>query len=168
MYEQAQMEHCKTLAPVRAVVASLLALCVCSGCGLIMIGGPVEERDLSSQDDAEENLKAIRAMLADQASRSSRSEENPSGISSSSSPSEATPSQTQPAAGPRPLSSSSSSVGQTDAPGKLPWTPTAPDRPAVPDRPVPAYTSPAPVGPDHSGSIRCAPDGMGGQRCVGR
>jgi hypothetical protein len=24
------------------------------------------------------------------------------------------------------------------------------------------------VGPDHSGAIRCAPDGLGGQRCVGR
>jgi hypothetical protein len=24
------------------------------------------------------------------------------------------------------------------------------------------------VGPDYSGSIRCVPDGMGGQRCLGR
>ena len=160
------MEHCKTLALTRIAVTSLLALCLYSGCGLIMVGEPVKKQDLSSQDDAEENLKAIRAILEDQASR--RPEEKPAGSSLQPSSSHQAPSLVQPPSGVRPVPSPSSSAGKPDVTAKLPWTPTAPDRPTVPDRAVPAYTIPAPVGPDYSGSIRCAPDGMGGQRCVGR
>jgi hypothetical protein len=152
---------------MRATVTSLLALCLCSGCGVIMVGDPVKKEDLSLQNDAEENLKAIRAMLDDQATRRAQEEKAPRPASHSM-PSEATSSLMQSPSGARPVPSPSSSVGQTDAAARLPWTPTAPDRPAVPDRPVPAYTTPAPVGPDYSGSIRCAPDGMGGQRCAGR
>jgi hypothetical protein len=156
---------------MRAVGIALLALSLASGCGVIMIGDPVQKQDLTSQDDAEENLKAIRAMLGDRATRGS--EEQPARPASEAPPGSSPSSSTQsplpvePASAP-PASSRSSSAGQADASAKLPWTPTASQRPAVPDRPVPAYTTPAPVGPDYSGSIRCAPDGMGGQRCVGR
>ena len=165
MYEQAWKEHCKHLELVRASAAALLALCLCFGCSLIMVGDPVKELDLSSEDNAEENLKAVRAMLANQAARSVP-EEQPSGLSVR--PSEVMPVPNEPTPGARPLPSPSSSAGMPDAPAKLPWRPSPPERPAVPDRPVPAYTTPAPVGPDYSGSIRCTPDGMGGQRCAGR
>jgi hypothetical protein len=143
-------------------MAALLAVCLLSGCGIIMIGDPVPHQDLSSQDDAEENLKAIRAMLADRASP--RPEEKLSGPFMKPAPPDAMPSLAEPSLAPP----SSSPAVPGNVPAKLPWTPTAPNRPTAPDRPVPAYTTPAPVGPDYSGSIRCAPDGMGGQRCVGR
>src|SRR5262249_47146496 len=149
---------------VRLLVISVLIVCLLSGCGIIMIGESVKEQDLSSQDDVEENLKAIRAMLADRASRGP--EEN--NLSPQPSIPDVAPSPVESSSGVRLAPTSSSSAGRADAPAKLPWTPTAPDRPTVPDRPVPSYTVPAPVGPDYSGSIRCAPDGMGGQRCVGR
>jgi len=160
------MEHAKILPPMRAAVTLLLALYLCSACGLIMVGEPVKKRDLSSEDDAEENLKAIRAMVADQASQ--RPEEKMSGASMQPASPDATPSLIEPASGRRPAPSPSSSAGRTEVPAKLPSSPPVPDRPATPDSPVPAYTIPAPVGPDYSGSIRCAPDGMGGQRCTGR
>jgi len=160
------MEHAKTLPPMRAAVTLLLALYLCSACGLIMVGEPVKKRDLSSEDDAEENLKAIRAMVADHASQ--RPEEKMSGTSMQPAPPDATPSLIEPASGRRPAPPPSSSAGRTEVPAKLPSSPPVPDRPATPDSPVPAYTIPAPVGPDYSGSIRCAPDGMGGQRCTGR
>ena len=149
-------------------LAAVLMCCLWSsgGCGLIMVGDPVQEMDLTSQDDTEENLKAIRAMLADQASR--RPEQKPAGSSLQPSSSDAAPSFVRPSSGLPPVPSPSSSAGKPDVTVRLPWTPTAPDRPATPDRPVPAYTIPAPVGPDYSGSIRCTPDGMGGQRCAGR
>jgi hypothetical protein len=114
-------------------------------------------------------------MLDDQAARRVEQPTHPgTEAPPSASPSVSTPSATSdglPSVEPssaRPAPSPSSSAGQSDVPAKLPWTPTAPQRSALPDRPVPAYTTPAPVGPDYSGSIRCAPDGMGGQRCVGR
>ncbi len=153
---------------MRVWIISLVVVCLFSGCGVIMIGEPVKEQDLSAMDDAEENLKAIRAMLADQATQRAE-RQRPSIPSLQPSSLEPTSSLTEPPSGlysaPSP---SSSSAGRADVSAKLPWTPTAPDRPAGPDRLVPAYTVPAPVGPDYSGSIRCAPDGMGGQRCAGR
>jgi hypothetical protein len=149
---------------MRVALTSLLMLCLYSGCGIIMIGEPVKEQDSSSQDDAEENLKAIRAMQADRASRRPE-EEN---LSPQPSPPDAEPSPVAPSSGFRLSPSPSSSAGRADVPAKLPWTPTAPQRPTSPDRPVPSYTVPAPVGPDYSGSVRCTPDGMGGQRCAGR
>jgi hypothetical protein len=151
---------------MQMAVIALLTLCLCAGCGLIMIGDPVEKQDLTTEDDAEENLKAIRAILADQA-RPDRRDKNAPAPSSVPSAADPATSLVEPA-GQRPVPSKSASAGQAEPPAKLPWTPPASERPAVPDRPVPAYTSPALVGPDHSGSIRCAPDGMGGQRCVGR
>jgi hypothetical protein len=143
---------------------AVLVVCLLSGCGIIMIGESVKQQDISEEDDAEENLKAIRAMQAEQASR--RLEER--NHSPQPAPPDAAPFQVEPSSGGRRAPSQSSSGGQADLPAKLPWTPTALTRLATPDRPVPAYTVPAPVGPDHSGSVRCAPDGMGGQRCVGR
>ena len=162
-----RQEH-SCVSPSTRLVTVLLVSCLLSGCGIIMVGEPVQKKDLSSEDDAEENLKAIRAMLADQAARTSRTDEKPYGVSPQPAPADVAPSQVDPAVGTRPLPSPSSSAGKPDVPAKLPWTPAAPERPGMPDRPVPAYTTPAPVGPDYSGSIRCAPDGMGGQRCVGR
>lgn len=149
--------------------AGLMALCLwLSGCGLIMVGPPVEENDITSRNNAEENLKAIRAMLVDQASRRASSVISPSALSPVPEPaSESEP--VEPHSTVAPLTPSSSfSTPSADPPVKLPWTPPSVSRPAPPDRSVPAYTVPAPVAPDYSGSIRCAPDGMGGQRCVGR
>ena len=151
---------------MRVAVIALLIVCLGSGCGLIMIGEPVKELDLASRDDAEENLKAIRAMLSDQAIR--RSEEKPSEAPRAPSSPDEPSSPGDAPAGLRPAPTPSSSLRRPNALATLPWTPSPPDRPAVLDRPVAAYTSPAPIGPDHSGSIRCTPDGMGGQRCLGR
>lgn len=149
-------------------LAAVLMCCLGSGggCGLIMVGDPVQEMDLTSQDDTEENLKAIRAMLADQESQ--RSDERLSDTSRQPTPPDAAPSLIEPSYGQRPAPSPSSSAGRTEAPAKLQSSPPVPVRPAMPDYPVPAYTIPAPVGPDYSGTIRCTPDGMGGQRCAGR
>jgi hypothetical protein len=152
---------------MRMFMTSLLVLCLLPGCELIMVGDPAKKQDLSTENDAEENLKAIRKMLDDQAGRSSAPAEK-SSLSTQPLPSEVGPAPTEPVVAPRPHPSPSSSTGMHDASAKLPWTPSPPERAMVPDRPVPAYTSPAPVGPDYSGSIRCAPDGMGGQRCLGR
>jgi hypothetical protein len=149
------------------VVLALGMLYLSYGCGLIMIGDPVEKQDRTTEDDAEENLKAIRAILDDQAA-------HPTAGEAQAPPASSLPSATDPASslaepsGQRPMPSLSSSPAHVDVPAKLPWSPTAPARPTGPDRPVPAYTIPAPVGPDYSGSIRCVPDGMGGQRCLGR
>ena len=148
----------------------IVTLCLLlSGCGLIMIGQQVEPLDLTSQDDGQENLKAIRTMLAEQARRPVPSVVKPSDPSQVSFP----PPESKPVSEPYSAvdvvtPSSSSSTGNADAPAKLPWTPPSISRPSHPDRSVPAYTIPAPVGPDYSGSIRCAPDGLGGQRCLGR
>ena len=175
--KQARMERFKTFVLMRMTVAAVLVLCVSSGCGLIMVGDPVQKQDISAQNDAEENLKAIRAILDEQAARRGERQTPPgtapppSASSSASTPS-ATPSDGQPLPvepfPARPTPSPSSAAAPSDVPAKLPWTPSAPLRPAVPDRQIPAYTTPAPVGPDYSGTIRCAPDGMGGQRCLGR
>jgi hypothetical protein len=155
--------------PMRVVVTSLWILCLWSGCGIIMVGEPVQELDISSEDDVEENLKAVRAILADQETRRTPSVPKPSPPSSRAAPA----SESGPAGDPlfHPTAAQSSSAivtGHLDAPAKLPWSPSPAQRPEVPDRPVPAYTVPAPVAPDYSGSVRCAPDGLGGQRCAGR
>jgi len=100
-------------------LAAVLMCCLGSGggCGLIMVGDPVQEMDLTSQDDAEENLKAIRAMLADQESQ--RSDERLSDTSRQPTPPAAAPSLIEPSYGQRPAPSPSSSVGRTEAPAKL-------------------------------------------------
>jgi hypothetical protein len=91
-------------------------LCLYSGCGIIMIGEPVKEQDSSSQDDAEENLKAIRAMLADRASR--RPEENT--LSPQPSLPDVAPSPVESSSGVRLAPTPSSSAGRADAPAKRP------------------------------------------------
>ena len=155
--------------PMRVFVTSLWILSLWSGCGIMMIGEPVQKLDVSSEDDTEENLKAIRAILADQESRKAPPVAKPSESSSRAAPYPESGPVSEPSFKPTPTPSSSSIVtGQLDAPAKLPWSPSPSEKPGPPDRPVPAYTVPAPVGPDYSGSIRCAPDGLGGQRCVGR
>lgn len=155
--------------PMRVLVTSLWILCLWSGCGIIMVGEPVQKLDISSQDDVEENLKAIRAILADQETRKAPSVAKPSHPSSRAAPASESGPVSEPLLPPTPAPSSSSIVaGHLDAPASLPWSPSPSQRPDSPDRPVPAYTVPAPVAPDYSGSIRCAPDGLGGQRCAGR
>lgn len=152
---------------MRVAAIALWSMCLASGCGLIMIGGPVEKHDVASENDAEENLKAIRAILAEQAVRDNRGK--PAYLSTQPSPSSGmAPSPVGPSPAPRPSATPSSSASPSEVPAKLPWSPSPPDRSVPPDRPVPAYTSPAPTAPDYSGSIRCTPDGMGGQRCLGR
>jgi hypothetical protein len=161
---------------MRILITSLFTFCLFPGCRSMMVGDPVNTQDFSSENEAEENLKAIRKMLDDQGPR--RVEER-SGPSSKVAPSPSRSAPSAPSASDEaplsaalsrahPVPSPSSSAGIADVPAKLPWTPTAPRRPTIPDRQVPAYTIPAPVGPDYSGSIRCVPDGMGGQRCLGR
>ncbi|HET9845311.1 MAG TPA: hypothetical protein VFQ02_06145 [Nitrospira sp.] len=153
---------------MRVPLISLVILALWSGCGIIMIGDPVQELDLSSQDDVEENLKAIRAILADQETRKAPPVAKPSDISSRATSSSEFGPISEPLLSPNPAPSSTSIVtGHLDAPAKLPWSPSPAQKPGAPDRPVPAYSVPAPVGPDYSGSIRCTPDGLGGQRCTG-
>jgi hypothetical protein len=132
-----------------------------SGCALMMVGEPAAELDLTSQDDAQENLKAIRAL------QRAPSASNPPDTSSDPLP----PNESGPGSIPHstlhPVTpSSAASAANTRAPVKLPWTPPSVSRPDAPDRSVPAYTTP--VGPNYSGSVRCIPDGMGGQRCMAR
>ena len=119
-------------------LAAVLMCCLGSGggCGLIMVGDPVQEMDLTSQDDAEENLKAIRAMLADQESQ--RSEERLSDTSRQPTPPDAAPSLIEPSYGQRPAPSPSSSAGRTEAPARLQSSPPVKVRPAMPDYPGPA------------------------------
>ena len=160
---------------MRAVGTALLTLFLSSGCELILVGGPVEKQDRSNENDAEENLKAIRKVLEDQGTRPV---EQPSGPSSEAAPFQSLSASSEPSVSDGfPLSAalspvrpapSPSSAGHANVPAKIPWTPTAPQRPSDPDRLVPAYTTPAPVAPGYSGAIRCVPDGMGGQRCLGR
>jgi hypothetical protein len=171
VYEQAWKAHLSSEAMVmQGVVTSFLALCLFSGCSLIMVGEPVKKQDLSTEDDAEENLKAIRKMLDDHATPPVEQSSGPSSQvlpSPSPVPSEGLSGAVE-ASPAHSVPPTSLSAGEANVPAKLPWTPKASQRPTLPDRQVPAYTTPAPVGPDYSGSIRCAPDGMGGQRCLGR
>ena len=154
---------------MRIVVTSWFILWLWSSCGMIMIGEPVQELDVSSEDNGEENLKAIRAILADQVARKAPPAAKPSDPSSQAAPASEPGPVSKPLLNPTSAPSSSSVVtGHLDAPAKLSWSPSPSQQPGPPDRPVPAYTIPAPVGPDYSGSIRCAPDGLGGQRCAGR
>jgi len=63
VYEQAWMEHCQAVGPMRRTVVALLALSLSSACGIIMVGEPVQKLDISAEDDAEGNLKAVRTMF---------------------------------------------------------------------------------------------------------
>lgn len=136
-----------------------------------MIGPPVEEIDLSSQDDAEENLKAIRAILADE-TRSARSSDKPPDEPLTPLP----PNESKPLSEPHSAAAvvtpfTASAARPPSAPARFPWTPPKLSRfnsSTSPERPVPAYTIPAPVVPGYMGTIQCVPDGMGGQRCMGR
>ena len=153
-----------SLAVPRATLCLLL-----SGCGFMMIGPPAEKMDLTSQNDAEENLKAIRAMLADQKGGSAPSSDK----LFDEPPTPLPPNESKPLSEPHSAADfmtpfSPSATRNLTAPAKLPWTPSPISRSTPPDRSVPAYTIPGPVGPAIMGMIRCVPDGMGGQRCAGR
>lgn len=142
------------------------------GCAMMRVGPAAEIQDLRSQDQAEENLAAVRALQAQVDRREWMAEETvpsptPGADSSTRNPdqlSQLAPLQRQSL---RP-SSAASSRRKHDGMATLPWTPPPLSSPAPPDRSVPAYTTPAPVGPDYTGTTRCVPDGMGGQRCGAR
>ena len=146
-----------------------------SGCMPGRFEEAVEFPALTSEENAKKNIEAIRAMQVEQPrapaatpAPPSTSNRQPSTIESEPAPS---PSDVQsdvipivPSSSPmRPRASAQSQV----PPIRL-WTPSPLTRPSLPDRPVPAYTIPAPVGPDYHGTIRCLPDGLGGQRCLPR
>lgn len=153
-----------------SLAVSIATLCLLlSGCGFMMIGPPAEKMDLTSQNDAEENLKAIRAMLADQKRGSAPSSDKLFDEPATPLPSNESKPLSEPHSAVNSMTPSSQSVTHTlNAPAKLPWIPSAISRSAPPDRSVPAYTIPGPGGPAFMGMIRCVPDGMGGQRCAGR
>lgn len=141
------------------------------GCAMMRVGPAAEIQDLRSQDQAEENLAAVRAFQAQVDRRERMAEETvpptPGADSSTRSPdqlSQLAPLQRQSLRS----SSAASSPRKDDGMATLPWTPPPLSSPAPPDRSVPAYTTPAPVGPDYTGPARCVPDGMGGQRCGAR
>ncbi|HEU4685530.1 MAG TPA: hypothetical protein VFS39_13575 [Nitrospira sp.] len=153
----------------RSVLGLTLVL---SGCGLMFVGDPVQEIKLDEQDDAQKNLEAIRRMVREPLHRT-----GPPGITPSLSQDSNAVVDSNPGVRDRSSGLGAASIPlvpspgpshpTTEAPAKLPWVPSPPARPSLPDRFVPAYTVPAPVGPDYSGPIRCMPDGMGGQRCRG-
>lgn len=157
-----------------AGMAMLIAL-VCEGCSLVRVGPAVQIQDVNSGDPATKNLEAIRDMQADRA----RPQHTPADASPPSNaaakgrvpdrPHPSAPFMDRPVDGEphaRSMTPSSTPVRpKADAIGTLPWTPPSVSRPVPPDHPVPAYTVPAPVGPDQ-GSTRCVPDGIAGQRCL--
>lgn len=168
-----------TRSPLRrgtaVAVMAMNMVFVCEGCSLVRVGPAVQIQDVNSTDQANKNLEAIRGMQADRrrqqhapadASRLSDAAERglaPDGAQPSA------PFMDRPVDGgshARSMTPSSTPVRpQADAIATLPWTPPPVSRPVQPDRPVPAYTVPAPVGPDQSSS-RCVPDGIAGQRCL--
>jgi hypothetical protein len=143
-----------------------------SGCALMRVGPVAEIHDVQSTDQAAKNLEAVRALQAassghDPMAEHARSAPAPGADSSArrTAPlSPFVPSQPQPTRS----SSAARSRREGDGLARLPWTPSTLSPPAPPDRPVSAYTKPAPVGPDYAGPIWCAPDWMGGQRCLAR
>jgi hypothetical protein len=130
----------------------LMAGLLSAGCALIRVGPPTTIQDINPEEDARKNLEAVRAFQADR-QRSSSQPQAPDSLPH-------TPESEEPVQSSIP--SSVAPVVPTDDPrNSVPWTP-----PSVSNQPnSPAYKVPAPVGPDCQGTIRCVPDGMGGQRC---
>ncbi|CAI4032186.1 hypothetical protein DNFV4_02614 [Nitrospira tepida] len=133
----------------------------------------VDMRALTAEENGKRNLEAIRALQVEQPRAPAATPAPPpvSNALSSTIESQPVPSDVQSDAIPLVPSSIPMQPGgsaQTQVPPIRLWTPSPPTRPSLPDYPVPAYTIPAPVGPDYHGTIRCLPDGLGGQRCQPR
>ena len=120
--------------PSLAVPIATLCLLV-SGCGFMMIGPPAEKMDLTSQNDAEENLKAIRAMLADQQTRSAPSSDKPFDEPLTPLPPSESKAMSEPQSSVDLVTPFSvSSTGSINPPTKIPWTPPSISSPGPPDR----------------------------------
>jgi hypothetical protein len=140
-----------------------------------------------SDDESEKNLAAIRAMLADQhqqaqlpsgssvkqSPQSPTSSWPPDWLSAYYSPERSSGQESDASTVYVPPSSPSSSPrskrqsAPQDPTVKMPRLTAPPSRSSENERssPVPAYTTPAPIGSAYPGSSRCAPDLLGGQRC---
>lgn len=148
----------------------------------------VEVSELStmqSDDDAQKNLAAIRAMLAEQRQRAPLPPDSihepkpepgspswpPDWLASYFLPKGSSGQESDRTSllymAPPPSSLSKRRAAPQDFTIKIPWVPEPPSRgsEAEPRPPVPAYTSPAPIGSAYPGSTRCVPDLLGGQRC---
>lgn len=143
-------------------ILCLAVLQLTSACAVFRIGPAAHIAEVDEGTTAEKNLDAVRAMERDLPPHSRAGPEplvrprnaEPSGERYSSM--ELVPTQ-----------SSSRLAPVTPADNAIPqWTPPPVSRPSPPDRPVPAYTIPAPAAPGQSGTARCIPDGLGGQRCM--
>lgn len=143
-----------------------LPVIIFPGCSLIRVGPAVEILVVDMDENADKNLDAIRAMQAD------RYRHSPVIVpAESASSSHTTLSSNEPEAAAVAPDSPIHLVPTTPSPkadalAKRPLNPSAVSPSGVPERTVPAYTIPAPVGPGQTGSARCIPDGIGGQRCL--
>jgi hypothetical protein len=149
-------------------------LCL-SGCSFGLFDKAVESRAVTADENGRKNLEAIRALQVEQHPAPAATPATPSlsNVSPSNNKPETSPSPSDvqsevipivpPSIPARPHTSTTPQV----PPIRL-WTPSPLTRPSLPDYPVPAYRIPAPVGPDYHGTIRCVPDGLGGQRCLPR
>jgi hypothetical protein len=142
------------------------------GCALMRVGPAAEIQDVQSNDQAAKNLEAVRALQAASSRHEPRTEHAlpaPARGADSSARS-AAPLSPFVSSQPPPARSSSAAGSRRKSEGlaRLPWTPPTLSSPGPPDRPVSTYMIPAPVGPDYAGTIQCASDGMGGQRCLAR
>ncbi len=160
----------------RTTTTALLAMVVAqvfSGCALLRVGPAVQVHEVHTADHAKKNLEAIRSLQADRRGERALDRDRATAHNADENVSFSAPEPST--AIERPLNgraavrsmtpSSTPTRPGSDGTARLPWTPPTVSRPALPDRPVPAYTIPAPVGPDH-GSTRCVPDGNAGQRCL--
>lgn len=129
---------------------------------MLRVGPAAEIMDLEQQTDAEKNLETIRAMQRE-LHRPGDTPEFPTVPRSTSDDRLVEP---HTSAAPAPSPPVPPAPVKQDQPPVAQWAPPLIARPGPPDRPVPAYTTPAPTGPGEPGSIRCVPDGMGGQRCL--
>lgn len=146
-----------------------------SGCTPGLFDEMVDMRALTAEENGKRNLEAIRAMQVERPRTPAATPAPPSLSSSPTSKNEAEPSPSPVDVQSQMIPITPSSIpmqpggsAQTQVPPIRLWTPSPPTRPSLPDYPVPAYTIPAPVGPDYHGTIRCLPDGLGGQRCLPR
>ncbi|ALA58393.1 hypothetical protein [Nitrospira moscoviensis] len=135
-----------------------------ASCWPYRVGPAVEVIEPDDRETAEKNLAAVRAIAREWSS-----------LPLTGPPAEgAAPPQSLTAVEKAPLlrvppgtpPSEAAASPQTRSSTALPWVPPQIPRPSPPDRPVPAYTVPAPTGPQDAGSTRCVPDGLGGQRCL--
>ena len=144
----------------------------------------IELPALQSDEERRQNLAAIRALLSEQRQRAPRAPDlnatrssepaapswPPDWLSSYFLPARSSGEEadlTSVSVSPPSSSPSKPRAPLPDVTVKIPRMAEPPSRvsEAEPWPRVPAYTSPAPMGPGNPGSVRCAPDLLGGQRC---